>query len=275
MTDDQQPTAQVDTATPSIARTYDASLGGKDNFEVDREVMRQVLEVVPEFGDIAMGNRRWLIRAVRFLTEQAGIDQFLDLGSGLPTAENTHQAAQRINPDARVVYVDNDSACQAFGRALLEENHRTHFADADLTYPAEVLNNPQVTKHVDFSRPVGLMHCATLHHVADEQYPREIMEAYREALPSGSYLVLSHACDPQDAEGYYTRLARSLEQRFWDAGFGSGYLRTPDEIRAFFGDWELIDPGLVILPHWWPDGPRVQPLTDGEHLMVGGVARKP
>lgn len=272
MVGDQHP---VDTSTPSIARTYDASLGGKDNFEVDREVLRQVLQVVPEFGTLARQNRRWLIRVVRFLAEHAEVDQFLDLGSGLPTAENTHQAAQRINPNATVIYVDNDPACRAFGRALLSENENTHFVDADLTKPEQVLNHPDINQHVDWTRPVALMQCATLHHVSPEQNPAEFMRTFREALPPGSYLVLSQFYDPQDESGYYSRLAHSMQQRVWDSGFGSGYLRTLDEIREFCGCWELVEPGLALVPDWWPDGPRLRSLSEIEHIMICGVARKP
>lgn len=264
----------VDTTRPSIARTYDACLDGKDNFEVDRAVLDQVLEVMPGFAGMARTNRNWLIRAVHWLAHEAGIDQFLDVGSGLPTAENTHEAAQRVRPGATVVYVDNDPACEAFGKALLEENDRTHFVEADLTRPAELLGHPEVTRRIDFSRPLALIQCSTLHHVPDERRPAEIVDEYRAALPPGSYLALAHAFDPGD-DGYFTRLCRGIERSFRDSGFGSVTYRPRAELARFFGDFDLVEPGIELLVNWWPPGPRLRPLEDGDHLMAGGVARKP
>src|SRR5437016_3567481 len=188
----------IDAGTPSVARVYDAFLGGENNFAVDRLVFQETVRMVPHARLMAVENRHWLIRAVRFLTQECGIDQFLDVGSGLPTRENTHQAVQRAIPDASVVYVDNDPACWAFGRALLEDNEFTHFVDADLTRPAELLAHPAITKHLDFDRSIALIQCATMHHVPDEQRPDEIMAVYRDALPSGSYLALTHFWDPED-----------------------------------------------------------------------------
>jgi hypothetical protein len=264
----------LDTSKPSIARAYDAFLNGKDNFEVDREVVRQVTQVLPEARQIAVENRQWLIRVVRFLTRELGIDQFLDVGSGLPSAENTHEVAQRVIPDATVVYVDNDPACQAFGRALLEGNGFTHFVDGDLTRPRELLAHPGVTKSLDFDRPLALLQCATLHHVPEEQRPYEIMSTYIDALPSGSYLLLTHFWDPAD-NGPLTATVRGIEQRLCDAGLGSGFWRPREEIEAFFEGLELVEPGLVPLHEWWPDGPRLRELTLADQLILGGVGRKP
>jgi hypothetical protein len=264
----------LDTSKPSIARTYDAFLNGKDNFEVDREVVRQVTQVFPEACLIAMENRQWLVRAVRFLTREPGIDQFLDVGSGLPTAENTHEVAQLVIPDATVVYVDNDPACQAFGRALLEGNGFTHFVDADLTRPRELLAHPSITRHLDFDRPLAMLQCGTLHHVPSEQRPHEILSAYIDALPSGSYVLLTHFWDPKD-NGPLTAAARDIEQRFRDAGLGSGFWRPREEIEAFFDGLEMVEPGLVPLHEWWPDGPRLCGPTPADQLILGGVARKP
>lgn len=274
MTRDQRASSAVDTSTPSIARTYDACLGGKDNFEVDRAVLRQILEVMPEFNTMAEQNRDWLIRVVRFLAREAGIDQFLDVGSGLPTRENTHQAAQRVNPEASVVYVDNDPACVAFGQALLEENARTRFVSADLTDPDELLAHPRIADHLDFRRPIGLIQCSTAHHIPDEWHPEQIMDAYRRAMPSGSYLALAQTFDPEDG-GYYTNLARGIERTFRDSGFGTVCYRGRDRIRAYFGDWELVEPGLTLISQWWPDRPHHRTASDADELMLGGVARKP
>lgn len=270
----QRVPSSVDTTTPSIARTYDACLDGKDNFEVDREVLDQVQDVLPGFKGMARENRNWLIRVVHWLAYEAGIDQFLDVGSGLPTAENTHEAAQRVNPEATVVYVDIDPSCDAFGKALLEENERTHFVGADLTRPVELLNDPEIKRRLDFDRPLALIQCSTLHHVSDEQRPDEVMAQYRQALPPGSYLALSHAFDPADG-GHDTQLARGIEKSFLDSGFGTVTYRPREALEGFFGDFEMVEPGIELLTRWWPSGPRLRPLEDGDRLMAGGVGRKP
>ncbi|GAA2783797.1 SAM-dependent methyltransferase [Saccharopolyspora taberi] len=263
---------QIDTSTPSIARVYDAFVGGKDNFEVDREVYRKILELAPEAAEVGKQCRAWLIRVVRFMAAQGGIDQFLDLGSGLPTAENTHQAAQRINPDAHVVYVDNDPAVAAHGRALLEENDRTHFAVGDLRHPAELLEDPIVAGNLDFSRPIGLIQCNTLHHVTEEEGPAEIMRTYIDALAPGSFVAISHLYNPDDGSEL-AKLAAESQARF-NQMMGSCFYRSRAEIEAMFGGLELIEPGVSYLFDWWPDGPQLTPPSTGAHNLLGGVARK-
>jgi SAM-dependent methyltransferase len=270
---DEPDLPQVDPTRPSIARVYDAFLGGKDNYEVDREVYRQAIAIDPDAPLAARDLRNWLIRVVRFLVGEAGIDQFLDCGSGLPTAENVHQAAQRVNPDVAVVYIDNDPIVAAHGRALLEENPNTHFVFADLRRPQEILAHPVVTKYLDFSRPMVLMQCATIHHVVDEEQPAELMRAYIDALPSGSYVALSHFLDPGEGSEYRP-LARQLEDNLRKT-VGSGECRTHEEILSFFDGLELVTPGLVPVVDWWPDGPRLKPLAAVQRLVVGAVARKP
>jgi hypothetical protein len=262
----------IDTTRPSVARVYDCFLGGKDNYEVDRKVFLQVDAVAPQMKLLARAGRRWLVRVTRFLTREAGIDQFLDLGAGLPAAENTHQAAQRINRDARVVYVDNDPVVAAHGRAVLEENDRTHLVMADLTRPDEILTHPDITRHVDLSRPVALIHSNTMHHVADTEGPAEIMRRYVELLPSGSYLVLSHFADPQD-DGPGSELARDVEEIFTRGAIGSGFFRTRKAIEEYFTGLQMIEPGLVPLNEWWPDGPLLT-RSAGDALALGGVAHK-
>lgn len=265
--------SQIDTAKPSIARVYDAFIGGKDNYEVDRAVLRDLLQIAPEAVQTGKLCRQWLIRSVRFMAGNAGITQFIDCGSGLPTAENTHQAAQRLNADARTVYIDNHPMVAAHGRALLEENDRTHFTVADLTRPHELLNDPVVTRHIDFDRPIGLIHCNTLHHVPDKANPHEVMRAYVDALPSGSYVALCHLYNPAD-DSDLAELARDSEARFMSL-MGSCHYRTRDEITSFFDGLELVEPGLTELFNWWPDGPRITSPSKEDHLLLGGVARKP
>jgi S-adenosyl methyltransferase len=265
----------LDTTKASIARVYDCFLGGKDHYEVDRHVFNQVDKIAPQMKRLARDHRKWLVRVARFLADSADIDQFLDCGAGLPTAENTHQAAQRLNPEARVVYVDNDPIVAAHGRALLENNEETRLVVADLTKPDEVFSHPAVNKLLDLSRPIALIQCSTIHHVPDSENPHEIMKRYRDLLPSGSYVALTHFCDPEDG-GAGSNLARFIEDIFTeDDSMGSGYFRSRSEIEAFFGDLELVDPGVARLNDWWPDGPSLKPRTVEDEVVIGGLARKP
>jgi hypothetical protein len=263
----------VDTTKPSIARVYDAFLGGKDNYEVDRVILREVEKFAPEAAQLGRDNRNFHIRAARFIASQTGITQFLDCGSGLPTAENTHQVVQRLQPEAHVVYVDNDPIVLAHGRALLEENDQSHFTAANIFEPSEVLNDDVVRKYLDFSQPIALIHASTLHHYVGERDPADIMREYIEALPSGSYVVLSHFLDPETTE--HSQLARRLEHVFVNSPVGSGVFRTRAHIESMFAGLELIEPGLTLCADWWPDGPRIKPLNEVSHCIVGAVARKP
>ena len=271
--DEVTPTTSIDTTRPSVARCYDAMLGGKDNFAVDRALITKVLDRVPSMYEATGDNRSWLTRVVRFLANHAGIDQFLDCGSGLPTAENTHQVAQRANRDAVVVYVDNDPTVLAHGRALLEENDHTRFTDADLTRPDDQRADPIVAKNLDFSRPIGLLLIGALHHVDDADDPHAIMRRYVERLPSGSFVAVSHFYNP-GGQGELARTASELEE-FAIRGVGSGRFRSFDEITRFFDGLDVLEPGIVRLCDWWPDGPRTKSPGPGQELVLGGLARKP
>jgi SAM-dependent methyltransferase len=278
-TDAQRPndvvSTSIDTAKASIARVYDAFLGGRDNYEIDREVVQRIQRVAPEMGRTAWDNRNFLIRVTRFIASQTGIVQFLDCGSGLPTAENTHQVAQQIQPSARVVYVDNDPVVLAYGRALLEENDYTHFSAADIFEPHQVINDEVVRRYLDFSQPIALFQLGTLHHYDGERSPQSIMAEYIDALPSGSHVVISHFCDPETTLEL-SELARRLEQIFLRSPMGSGVFRTRAEIEGMFPGLELIEPGLIQCVNWRPEGPRSsKPLEPVQHCMVGAVGRKP
>ncbi|WP_219418276.1 SAM-dependent methyltransferase [Pseudonocardia nigra] len=262
----------IDVSKASVARVYDAFLNGKDNYEIDREVLRRIQEVAPEATQLGWDNREFLIRASRFIASQTGITQYLDCGSGLPTAENTHQVVQRLQPDARVVYVDNDPVVLAHGRALLEENDQTHLIAADIFEPSQVLENEVVRRTLDFSEPIALYQCGTMHHYTGDRYA-EIMTAYIDALPSGSYVALSHFFDPETTE--YSALARKMEEIFIHSPMGSGAFRTRAEIESMLAGLELVDPGLVLCADWWPDGPRVKPMVPVQQCIVGAVGRKP
>lgn len=263
----------IDTTRPSVARVYDCFLGGKDNYEVDRRVFQQVDAIAPEMKQLARAERRWLVRAIRFLAGEARIDQFLDLGAGMPAAESPHQTAQRNHPDARVVYVDADPVTAAHGRALLEDNDRTHLVMADLTNPDEIFSHPDVTRHLDLTRPLAVIHSSTIHHVPDEERPLEIMRRYSELLPSGSYLALSHFTDPRD-DGPGSELAHFVGDVFARGGLGSGFFRTREQIERYFEGLELVEPGLVPIDEWWPDGPLLA-TSSADAVALVGVARKP
>lgn len=265
------PPTEIDTSVPSVARAYDAALGGKDNFEVDRAAMDELERIAPGMKPLAKENRRFLMRVCRYLAAHAGIEQFLDCGSGLPTADNVHEVVQRSNPDASVVYVDNDPVVLAHGRALLENNEHTHFAAADIFAPRHVLDNEIVRAHVDFSRPLALMHVATMHSYNGFD-PERVMREYIEALPSGSFLAFSQFFDPEDE---HHELARHVERAAKEHGVDIGNFRTRAEIEPMLAGLELLEPGLVFTTDWWPDGPRLEQRLPAYQLHVGALGRKP
>ncbi|GAB3575257.1 SAM-dependent methyltransferase [Amycolatopsis endophytica] len=269
----------VDPTRPSIARVYDGFLGGKDHYEVDRAVMQKINQAVPEAVDIARGNRGFLNRACRFLATQTGVTQYLDCGSGLPTAENTHQIVQRAKPETTVVYVDNDPVVLAHGRALLEENDFVHMIEGDIFVPSAVLGHEVVRRHLDFTQPLALLHVGTLHHYEGDGAV-DIMRAYIDALPSGSYVVFSHFFDPEVPQ--LTEVAKRIEDILVNGPMGAGRFRTREEILAMLPGLELIRPNALSEPGalapcdaWWPDGPRLNPLSDAGQCIVGVVGRKP
>jgi S-adenosyl methyltransferase len=270
---DPKPPVGVDPTRAGIARVYDAFLGGKDNYAIDREVMNGVLKVAPEARDLATENRAFLIRACRFLASRTGVSQYIDCGFGLPTAENTHQVVQRLNPDARVVYVDNDPVVLAHGRALLADNSTIHLVAADIFDPPAVLRNEVVREHIDFAQPIGFLQVGTLHHFSGpKDGPARIMREYIDALPSGSYVAISHFLDP---ENEHSDVARRMEHVFLHSRMGSGTFRTRAELLELFAGLELVEPGLRLCAEWWPDGPRLTPLSQVQNTIAGAVGRKP
>ncbi len=256
---------QIDPAKPSVARVYDAILGGKDNFAVDRAVAEEAVRAMGDGGSGALLNRAALGRAVRFMSDQ-GVAQFLDLGSGLPTVQNTHQIAQAVNPTARVVYVDNDPIVYVHGRALLVDNDSTTVVLADIREPDKLLEAPEVVGFLDFTQPVGLILNAVIHHVLDTEDPYDILTRYKDALAPGSYMQLTHFCDSSPQ-------ARANEQVLRDS-LGRGQIRSREQIARFFDGLDLVEPGLVYLPQWRADEPVPLPLDAGAKLMLVGVARK-
>jgi SAM-dependent methyltransferase len=265
----------VDPSRVSIARVYDAALGGKDNYAIDRKVLEQVATAAPEVRDLAWSNRNFLTRAVRFLTDQGGIRQFLDCGSGLPTAQNTHQIAQRFAPKTRVVYVDNDPAVLAHGEALLVENDYTHFVSADIFTPREVLEHPLVRERLDFTKPIGLLQVGTLHHYTGDN-GGDLMREYIDALAPGSFVAISHFLDPETPE--HSPLARRMEELFLRSPMGSGKFRTKSQLMEFLpglAPGPGQQPDWTVSGLWWPDGPRLRPLSRVEQCSAAVVGRKP
>ncbi|GAA1079575.1 SAM-dependent methyltransferase [Nocardiopsis metallicus] len=255
------------TAEPHSARIYNYWLGGKDNYPADRAMGDQILSVLPMIGEMAVQNRAFLQRAVRYLVEEQGIRQFLDIGTGLPTADNTHEVAQRAAPDARIVYVDNDPLVLAHARALLTSTTEGHtaYVDADLRDPDVILR--AAAEHLDLSRPVGLVLLGLLFHIPDESV-YDIVRELVAALPSGSHVVVTHSTNAATGE------AMEKAVRQWnEASPVPIVLRSPEEIERFFEGLELVEPGLVSIPMWRP-----APAEVGEPQFMdefGAVARKP
>lgn len=270
---DPTPPVGVDSARASVARVYDALLGGKDNYQVDREVVAQLRAAMPEVADGAIENRAFLIRVCRFLARETGVTQFLDLGSGLPTADNVHQVVHRITRDAKVVYVDNDAVVAAHGRALLEDNDFTRFVEADIWQPDTVLHHEAVRTRLDFNQPIALLMLSVLHnHKGDRRRPAEIVREYVDALPSGSYLAVSHLLDPESED---TEARQALDKALRSGSLQGATFRTHAEVSEFFHGLDMVKPGLVRVVDWWPDGPHLRPRNLAQQLYVGGVGLKP
>ena len=253
---------------PNPARVYDYFLGGKDNYRVDRAVAEMVTAEMPEVQEGARATRAVLDRVVRYLVQDAGIRQFLDIGAGLPTRENVHQIAQRTDPSVRVVYVDNDPVVVAHAKALLADNAATVVADGDLRDPAAIIAHPVVRGHLDWTRPIGLLLGGVLPQILDDERPEEITAALIGALPAGSYVFIQHLLimDDPKAARLQTYLARS---------FGRFQFRTLDQVRGFFHGLEFVDPGLVPVPDWRPDSPAGDDQAEIARMACAGVARKP
>jgi S-adenosyl methyltransferase len=267
-------TTKINTSVPNPARIYDYLLGGKDNYPADREVADQVVAIAPVARDVVQDNRAFLRRAVRFLTREAGIRQFIDLGSGLPTQGNVHEIAQAIAPEARVVYVDNDAMVVTHSRALLAGDN-TLAVQADLREPGATLGHPEVRELIDFDQPIALLLVAILHFLPDDQDPLGIVARFREALPAGSYLAISHGtrdvpARPDMSAEAMTEMGARVE-RLYQQTTASIVTRSRAQVERFFDGFELVDPGLVEIQRWRPDDERS--LLPGG--FYGGVGRKP
>jgi len=259
----------VDPNVPTAARMYDYYLGGSHNFAADRTAAEQVLAQVPVVRQLARANRDFLGRAVRYLAE-AGVHQYLDIGSGIPTVGNVHEIAQRAVPDARVIYVDLDPIAVTHSRQILAGNDRATAVIGDLRRPTELLQEPEVSALLDFAEPVAVLLVSVLHFVDDDADPFGAVARLRDAVSSGSYLVISHAAIEAFAEDQIEAMV-NVYQRTTTPDRG---VRTRAQIERFFTGWELVDPGLVWLPEWRPDDPSDVPARPQESALVAGVARK-
>ncbi|ONK09308.1 SAM-dependent methyltransferase [Streptomyces sp. MP131-18] len=256
----------IDTSVPHSARIWNYLLGGKDYYEVDRVAGEAYREAFPGIVDIARGQRYFLDRAVQFLAGEAGIRQFLDIGTGLPTQDNTHELAQRVAPEAHIVYVDNDPLVLAHAGALLTSSPegRTYYVEADVRDPDVIL--AAAAERLDFSRPVALTMLGVLGHIGDEEQPHAIVRRLVEGLPVGSYVALADGTDTN-------REFAEAQRRYNEGGSVPYTLRSPDRMVAFFDGLELVEPGVVPLPQWRPQFAEVGAATDITHELCG-VGRK-
>lgn len=234
----------IDVTIPSVARMYDYYLGGKDNYQADREAAGRLMAQFPEAPVMARENRGFLKRAVRFLAAERGIDQFLDIGTGIPTAGNTHEVAQEVNPAAKVVYVDNDPIVLVHAQALMATNHQTTVIDGDLREPEKILD--AAAGFLSPSRPWAIMLVAILPFIQDHEKPYDLVRTLVSRAPAGSYLAISHTERVPQLEGAVSAYQRASAQVA---------LRTREEIAAFFTGLDMLDPGLVSVAEWRPPIP--------------------
>jgi hypothetical protein len=256
-----------DTSVAHIARVYDYWLGGKDNYAADRAVGDQVMQAYPNIVHSVKANRAFLARAVSYLVGEAGIRQFLDIGTGIPTANNTHEVAQSAAAECRVVYVDNDPVVLTHARALLSSDPAgaTDYIEADLRDTAAALS--QAGRTLDFAEPVAVMLLGILHMIPDEDDPHAIVTTLTGAVPPGSFLVISHPASDIDAAA-----GAEASRRYNAQAPESATFRSRPDVLGFFGGLELVQPGLVRVPEWRPRS-EIEARTPSN--LWGGVARKP
>ena len=270
MTDDSAPARsalpRVDTAVPHSARVWNYWLGGKDNFAADRAIGDQVRQIFPQIAMNARAQRDFLSRAVRYLAGDLWIRQFLDIGTGLPTAGNTHEVAQQVAPDCRIVYVDNDPVVLAHARALLTGANpgTTDYIDVDVREPGEIVQ--AAARTLDFNRPTAVMLLGILGHIEDRDEAESIVNRLVEALSPGSYLVIADGADVDEA-------GNEAQRRYNEAAPVPYHLRSPEQIAAFFGELDVLAPGVVPVSQWRPDPSAAEEPADT--AVFGGVAHKP
>jgi hypothetical protein len=262
----KKPTEDIDTSVPHSARIWNYWLGGKDNYAADREAGDKFMEIYPDIVDVARAVRYFLGRAVRYLTEEAGIRQFLDVGTGLPTVDNTHEIAQRVAPESRIVYVDNDPLVLVHARALLTSTAEgaTDYVDADVRDSEAIVRRAAET--LDFAKPIALVVLGVMGHLGDDEDPWSIVGRLLAALPAGSYLVLSDGANTSEAR-------IEAHRRYAEEGAAPYHLRSPEQIGRFFDGLEILPPGVVSVSRWRPE-----PDPFGSPKIVdtyGAVGKKP
>ena len=258
----------VNINVPHSARIYDYWLGGKDNFAVDRAVGEAIIQAIPGMRYMAGENRKFVHRAARDLVAKEGIRQFLDIGTGIPARPNLHEIAQELAPETRVVYVDNDPIVLVHARALMisTEEGRSEYVSADIRHPESILTERVLAETLDLTKPVGLTLIAILMLLSDEEDPWSLVDQLREAMPSGSILAITHPTADFNPEAVDRAVAAAT-------GAGMTFVaRTCEQVQRFFGDWEMLEPGLVPVSGWRPDGPVDTPEAA---YYWAGVARKP
>ncbi|EFC79670.1 protein of unknown function DUF574 [Parafrankia sp. EUN1f] len=253
---------------PHVARIYDYYLGGKDNFPADRQAAEKTLEVFPDAPTAARQNRAFVHRATRYLVAEAGIRQFLDVGTGIPTRPNLHEIAQGIAPESRVVYADNDPIVLAHARALLTSTPegKTAYLDADLREPEKILASVEIAETLDLDQPIALSLIAILHFIPDSDDPYGIIRRYVSVLPSGSYLALTHGTAD------FTVEVSAAQEVYRSRGI-SGTARSRQEVEQFFDGLEIVTPGVAVVHRWRPDAPFGDSLNDAQVSVYGAIAR--
>jgi hypothetical protein len=258
--------AEIDTETPSAARLYDYYLGGGYHFESDRKLAQRIYEVLPDTPYLARVNRAFLRRAAVFCAQQ-GITQFLDIGCGLPTTGAVHEVVGAVNPDVKVVYVDNEPVAVAHSELILEGNENATVLQGDLRHPETILSHPRTRRMLNLDEPVAVLTTAVMHFVSDEANPARLVARYREAMAPGSYLVLSHAtADAAEDIEKVVELYRNSQN--------PGYLRTKEQVLEMLEGFDLVEPGVVFVPEWRPEV-QEDAADPARSSFYGVVGRRP
>jgi hypothetical protein len=256
----------VDVTIPSVARMYDSLLGGRDNYPADRAACDELLKHVPSMRELALNNRQFLRRVVQTLATEYGIRQFIDHGSGLPTQDNVHEIAQRVDPASRVVYVDNDPIVRAIGGVLLESNEHTAVLQADMRETDKIFASEPVRRLIDLDEPVAALFVSVLHCIPDSDRPGELVARVADRLPNGSMMVVCQlVSDSADVRDFVTQFMDEQTQHHW------GRVREKDEVAGFCTPLELVEPGLVEVSTWRPRKDDVPPQLTWEWEEYGGV----
>ncbi|MER6406241.1 SAM-dependent methyltransferase [Streptomyces viridosporus] len=256
----------VDVSVPSVARMYDSLLGGKDNYPADRTACGELLQQVPSMRELALNNRQFLRRVVHSLAADYGIRQFIDHGSGLPTQDNVHEVAQRVDPASRVVYVDNDPIVRAMGGALLESNERTAVLEADMLDASAIFASAPVRRLIDFRQPVAALFVSVLHCIPDSDRPGDLIARVAGMLPAGSMMVVCQlVSDSAAVRDFVTRFMAEQTQGHW------GRVRERADVAAFCAPLDLVEPGLSEVSAWRPQHDDVPAQLTWEWEEYGGV----